>query len=76
MEFKKIEKNHPVWRILIIVWQILICASTVFLKQHSIIDVFAGCLVTLLFSVICYKVNWRKMLGKQFFALYYDAIYV
>ncbi|CDD50835.1 pAP2 superfamily [Firmicutes bacterium CAG:308] len=64
---KKLKKNHPVWRILIIVWQILICASTVFLKQHSIIDVFAGCLVTLLFSVICYKVNWRKILGKTIF---------
>ena len=35
---------------------LIICASTVFLKQHSIIDVFAGIIV----SYICYPIVFKK----------------
>ena len=36
------EKKHIGWHIAFIITTILICLSTVFLKQHSIIDVFAA----------------------------------
>ena len=64
---KKLHREHPIWRILIIIWQILICISTLFVKQHSIIDVIAGCAITILFTVICYTVNWRKFIQKTIF---------
>ena len=35
---KKLRK----WRLPILLWAILICLSTVFVKQHSILDIFAG----------------------------------
>lgn len=64
---KKLKKEHPLTRMLVMIWMVLICVSTVFLKQHSIIDVLSGCLITVLWSVICYKVNWRKYLEKTVF---------
>ncbi len=33
----------------------LICASTVFIKQHSILDIFAGILVSMLVHLLVYK---------------------
>lgn len=45
--------STPFWRIFLCISSILVCSSTVFLKQHSIIDLFAGCFV----SLIVYKVT-------------------
>ena len=41
-------KKHIGWHIVFIVTTVLICMSTVFLKQHSIIDVFAALPVCIL----------------------------
>lgn len=38
------------WRIISVILTILVCASTVFLKQHSIIDIFVG--IALSFAVL------------------------
>lgn len=37
-----------------LIWGILICASTVFVKQHSILDVFAGMALGLVIAVVIY----------------------
>lgn len=42
---------------------ILICLSTMFLKQHSIVDVVCGCLVTAVLAAAAYGLPWRKWLA-------------
>lgn len=43
---------------------IAVCLSTVVLKQHSIIDVVLGGLLTLVLYKVCMQTNWRKYLYK------------
>lgn len=40
---------------------ILIILSTMFLKQHSIIDVIAAIVLTIILYPITYHMNWRKL---------------
>ncbi len=42
------------WKLVFIITAVLICASTVFLKQHSIIDVFAALPICLIAYLICF----------------------
>ena len=42
------------------VWGLLICISTVFLKQHSIIDVFAAIILIAIIYPITYKTKFFK----------------
>lgn len=44
---------------------ILICLSTVFLKQHSIIDVIGGIGLMLVMYVLVYMVDYKKLFGKN-----------
>lgn len=44
-----------------LIWGILICASTVFVKQHSILDVFAGLALGLVIAVVIYGFVKKKM---------------
>ena len=47
-------KGNKWLRLFLAVWTVLICASTLFIKQHSIIDVFWGTVVSLvLFGLLC-----------------------
>lgn len=46
------------------VWMALICASTVLIKQHSLIDVFWGAVVTAVLSVVTYRLDWRAALRR------------
>lgn len=32
----------PVWKVLVTVWVVLICLSVAFVKQHSVVDIFAA----------------------------------
>ena len=53
--------STPGWRAFFLIAAILICSSTVFLKQHSIIDIFTAlpiCLLTYLF--VYRKILFRK----------------
>lgn len=43
---------------------VLICMSTVFLKQHSIIDVFAGILLSIIMYAIVYVPDWSRVTKK------------
>lgn len=44
---------------------ILICMSTVFLKQHSIIDVICGIALSACLYVLIYKVNFKALRNKH-----------
>lgn len=57
-------KSHPIFKWTAIIWMLLICVSTVFVKQHSVIDVLCGALVTALFGFICYHTDWKKFIAK------------
>lgn len=48
--------QHVAWRIFFVLSSMLVCASTVFLKQHSLLDVFAG----ILLSVAAYPLVYRQ----------------
>lgn len=50
-------REHRGWQVLNITVAVLICASTVFIKQHSILDVFTGAGLSVLFYFIIY--HWR-----------------
>lgn len=52
----KLFGNNRPMKIAFYLTTLLICASTVFMKQHSIIDVFAGIIV----SYICYPIVFKK----------------
>ena len=43
---------------------ILICVSTVFLNQHSVIDVFCGVLLTTVLFYLAYYTNWMSIPGR------------
>ncbi|GHU61197.1 hypothetical protein FACS189418_0440 [Clostridia bacterium] len=40
-----------------------ICASTVFLKQHSILDVFGGILLSAVFYILVYRTDYSALLN-------------
>ena len=48
------------WRLPILIAAILICLSTVFVKQHSILDIFAGFAVCIPLWFIFYYRRPRK----------------
>ena len=50
----ELAKDRPALKALAFVWAALICASTVFTKQHSIIDVFCGLAVALVWVPVLY----------------------
>ena len=39
----------------------LICLSTVFVKQHSILDFFGAIILSIPLYIISYKINWKKV---------------
>lgn len=46
---------HPVWKGALVVWVIVICFSTMFIKQHSALDFFAALPMCLLAELIVYR---------------------
>lgn len=49
------------WRVPAVLLGLLICASTVFIKQHSVLDTLAGLAVAAIFAAPVYgRVLWRK----------------
>ncbi|MCC8103980.1 MAG: phosphatase PAP2 family protein [Clostridiales bacterium] len=58
----KLFKEHRGRKAAIIVLMILISISTLFVKQHSVIDVVCGAAVSLVLYVFAYHTNWRKLL--------------
>lgn len=59
-------KYNKITKIISVFLMIGICLSTLFLKQHSIIDFILGIVVALFFYIITYKTNWKKFLQNTF----------
>ncbi len=55
---------HPLLKTLIVGAVILICLSTMFIKQHSAVDCFAALLLGLLAEGIVYGGYWKQRLTK------------
>ncbi|MDO5403728.1 MAG: phosphatase PAP2 family protein [Eubacteriales bacterium] len=58
-------KKHYVIRYSSLILCILICLSTVFLKQHSIIDAVGGIALMLVMYLLVYVVDYRKLFIKK-----------
>lgn len=56
-------------RIPVSVWGVLVCASTVFIKQHSILDIYAGMILSLVLYLIIYVCIRNRMEAKRFQAI-------
>ncbi len=55
----------PIWKIIYTIITVSICASTVFLKQHSILDVFPALAVSFLSYYLIYKKEYFDKFLKQ-----------
>ena len=58
----KYKYSSPLWKAFIIVAVVLICLSTAFIKQHSVIDIFAALLLGLLAEAIVFGRQWMARL--------------
>ena len=47
-----------------IVSAILITLSTMFIKQHSILDAVAASVLSIIMYILVYKINWKKLFKK------------
>lgn len=63
----KLKKEHPKLRWFVMVWMVLICGSTLLIKQHSVIDVVCGILLSAFLGVAVYKFPVKKMFQKTVF---------
>lgn len=55
------EKNASrLWKVLVVIFVILICLSTMFIKQHSVLDFFAALPVGLLAEILVFHVIYKK----------------
>ena len=55
------EKNvSKLWKALVVIAVILICLSTMFIKQHSAVDFFAAIPVCLLAEILVFKIFYRR----------------
>jgi hypothetical protein len=55
-------KKHPSVAVCATILTTLICLSTVFVKQHSIIDLFGALALSVPLYIISYRVPWKKVL--------------
>lgn len=60
------EKGVSKWvKAFITVFVVLVCLSTTFIKQHSIVDAFAAIPMCLLAEIILYKDYWKNKITKK-----------
>lgn len=56
----------PLWKTFVVIATILICLSTAFIKQHSVVDAFVAMPVCLLAEIIAYgKSYWKPRFGRR-----------
>ena len=59
------EKGVPLWwKLFIVAFVILICWSTAFVKQHSVVDIFAAVPLGLLAEAVVYHHYWKEKLSR------------
>ncbi len=56
----KAKNVSPLWKSFVAVAAIIICLSTMFIKQHSAVDFFAALPVCLLAEILVFKVFYKK----------------
>ncbi len=56
----KAKEVSKLWKAFVVVSVILICLSTMFIKQHSAVDFFAALPVCLLAEILVFKVFYKK----------------
>ncbi len=56
----KSKEGSRLWKAFVVVAVILICLSTMFVKQHSAVDFFAALPVCLLAEILVFKVIYKK----------------
>lgn len=56
----RLAKDKPWLKVLAWCWALLICASTVFTKQHSIVDVFCGLALVAVWVPVLYRKPGRE----------------
>lgn len=56
----KAKDVSKLWKVAIVIIAILICISTMFVKQHSALDFFAALPVCLLAEILVFKVFYKK----------------
>ena len=56
----KAKDVSKIWKAFVVVAVILICLSTMFIKQHSAVDFFAALPVCLLAEILVFKVFYKK----------------
>lgn len=62
----KDETVSKLWKVALVVIVILICLATAFVKQHSMVDVFAALPVSLVAEIVVYgKSYWKPKLSKK-----------
>ena len=54
-------KTHPSWRWMSHVLTIIIILSTVFLKQHSIVDIITALILNLVFYLLVYRKGFENI---------------
>ncbi len=57
-------KKHPWVIVLVTLLTISICLSTVFVKQHSILDMFGSIVLAIPMYLLAYKPSWKKLIKK------------
>lgn len=58
-------KNKTYIKVLSGILSVFIILSTMFLKQHSVVDVIGGIILGLLMFLVVYCVNWEKVFRKR-----------
>ncbi len=60
----KLFKNNRAVKIISFIICMLIILSTMFIKQHSVVDVILGFVFAVVFYPVTFKVDWEKLLCK------------
>jgi membrane-associated phospholipid phosphatase len=61
----KKKESHWLWKSFVVVAVVAICLSTMFIKQHSAVDVFAALPVGLLAEALVFGKYWKGKIRKQ-----------
>lgn len=59
------KETSPWWRAFVVVAVVFICISVAFVKQHSVVDIYAAIPLGLLAEIIAYGSWWKEKLRKK-----------
>lgn len=65
LEKNKSFKKHKVLRVFSVVLAVLICLSTLFLKQHSVLDMFGAIALYIILYLVLYVPDWKIFRSKE-----------